>query len=210
MPQTKLDQDPHRLREAKEQNLEKAIGREIRELRRQRGMTVARLAQAAGLSVGMLSKIENGATSPSLTTLQALSGALSAPVTAFFRRFEERREAVHVRAGEAVEVDRPDTRAGHQYNLLGHLGANNSGVVVEPYIITLSTETDVFPTFQHEGVELLYVLDGEVGYRHGNRSFHLRPGDSLFFDADAPHGPEELIRLPIRYLSVISYPQARG
>jgi uncharacterized cupin superfamily protein len=59
-------------------------------------------------------------------------------------------------------------------------------------------------------VELLYVLDGEVGYRHGNRSFHLRPGDSLFFDADAPHGPEELIRLPIRYLSVISYPQARG
>jgi len=38
--------------------------------------------------------------------------------------------------------------------------------------------------------------------------FHLRPGDTLFFDADAPHGPEELIALPCRYLSVISYPQA--
>ena len=42
------------------------------------------------------------------------------------------------------------------------------------------------------------------------RSFHLRPGDSLFFDADAPHGPDELIRLPVRYLSVISYPQGGG
>jgi len=114
---------------------------------------------------------------------------------------------VHVKAGEALEIERAGTRAGHQYNLLGHLGANNSGVVVEPYVITLSEESDVFPTFQHEGVELLYILEGEVGYRHGDQSFHLCPGDSLFFDADAPHGPDELIRLPIRYLSVIAYPQ---
>jgi len=83
-------------------------------------------------------------------------------------------------------------------------------VVVEPYLITLNEASDVFPTFQHPGIELLYILEGEVGYRHGDRSFHLRPGDSLFFDADAAHGPEELISLPIRYLSVISYPQGGG
>lgn len=203
-------QDPHGLRGAREKRLETAIGREVRELRHARGLTVAELAEAAGLSVGMLSKIENGATSPSLTTLQALSDALGVALTAFFRRFEERREAVHVRAGEGVEIARTGTRAGHQYRLLGHLGANNSGVVVEPYLITLDTESDVFPTFQHDGVELLYILDGELGYRHGDRRFHLRPGDSLFFEADAPHGPDRLIRLPIRYLSVISYPQGAG
>ncbi|MEQ9261236.1 MAG: XRE family transcriptional regulator [Roseovarius sp.] len=207
MAPSRLTQDPHRHREVREKNLELAIGREVRELRHARGMTVADLAGATGLSVGMLSKIENGVTSPSLTTLQALSAALSAPVTAFFRRFEERREAVHVKAGEALEIERAGTRAGHQYNLLGHLGANNSGVVTEPYLITLTESSDVFETFQHEGVELIYMLEGEVGYRHGEKSFHLRPGDSLFFDADAPHGPDELIRLPIRYLSVISYPQ---
>jgi len=207
MGASRLNQDPHKVRESREKNLETAIGREVRKFRRARGMTVADLGVATGLSVGMLSKIENGITSPSLTTLQVLSAALSVPVTAFFRRFEERREAVHVRAGEALEIERAGTRAGHQYNLLGHLGANNSGVVVEPYLITLTAESDVFETFQHEGVELLYILDGEVGYRHGDRRFHLRPGDSLFFDADAPHGPVELIRLPIRYLSVISYPQ---
>lgn len=207
---SKLNQDPHKVRDSKEKNLETAIGRVVREHRKARSMTVADLAEATGLSVGMLSKIENGVTSSSLTTLQVLSSALSVPITSFFRRFEERREVVHVKAGEAVEMDRAGTRAGHHYSLLGHIGANNSGVVVEPYLIALNEQSDIFPTFQHEGIELLYVLEGEVRYRHGDQSFHLKPGDSLFFDADAPHGPDELIALPLRYLSVISYPQGSG
>ncbi|MEO0750731.1 MAG: helix-turn-helix domain-containing protein [Pseudomonadota bacterium] len=204
---TRLNQDPHKLAEGREKNLEVAIGREVRDLRKARGMTVADLAEATGLSVGMLSKIENGVTSASLTTLQALSSALSAPVTAFFRRFEEAREAVHICAGEAVEIERAGTRAGHHYNLLGHLGGNNSGVVMEPYLILLADDSDTFETFQHDGVELIYMLEGEVSYRHGDQSFHLRPGDSLFFDADAPHGPDKLVKLPIRFVCVISYPQ---
>ena len=50
----------------------------------------------------------------------------------------------------------------------------------------------MFPTFQHEGMEFLYMLEGEVVYRHGGKLYRMKPGDSLFFDADAPHGPEEL------------------
>ncbi len=76
-----FDQDPHRVREITERNLEAAIGREVRNFRRQQGMTVADLANVTGLSIGMLSKIENGNTSPSLTTLQVLSHAFSVPVT---------------------------------------------------------------------------------------------------------------------------------
>ena len=107
-------------------------------------------------------------------------------------------------------MERRGTRAGHQYTLLGHLGANSSGVVVEPYLITLSEDSDVFPTFQHDGEEFLYMLEGEVVYRHGSNLYLMKPGDSLFFDADAPHGPEELRKRPIRYLSIISYPQGAG
>jgi len=88
-----FDQDPHRVREIAERNLETAIGREVRNFRRQQAMTVADLANVSGLTIGMLSKIENGNTSPSLTTLQVLSHAFSVPVTAFFRSYEERREA---------------------------------------------------------------------------------------------------------------------
>ena len=203
-----LSQDPHRVREGSEKVLEVAIGREVRAFRRQQGITVAELATLTGLSIGMLSKIENGNTSPSLTTLQLLANALSVPITSFFRRFEEQRDAVHTKEGEGVEMERAGTRAGHQYNLLGHLGANASGVVVEPYLITLSETSDVFPTFQHEGIEMLYMLEGEVNYRHGDQVFSLKPGDTLFFDADAPHGPEVLVELPARYLSIISYPQS--
>ncbi len=186
--------------------LEVAIGREVRALRQQQGRTVADLARTSGLSGGMLSKIENGQASPSLTTLQALAQALSVPLTAFFRGFEETRPALHVKAGEGVETERTGTRAGHQYNLLGHIGSNSSGVIVEPYLITLTTASDVFPAFQHEGMEFLYMLEGAVDYRHGERTYSLRPGDSFFFDADAPHGPEVLVELPARYLSIIAYP----
>lgn len=202
-----LAQDPHRVRDLKERNLETAIGREVRALRQQKGMTVADLAQVTGVSLGMLSKIENGVTSPSLTTLQILAHALSTPLTTFFRRFEERREAMRVKAGEAVEITRAGTRAGHQYNLLGHIGANASGVTVEPYLITLNERSDIFPTFQHDGLEFLYMLEGIVDYRHGDNLYRLEPGDSLFFDADAPHGPDVLVALPARYLSIICYPQ---
>lgn len=202
-----LNQNPHRLREEHEKVLEIAIGREVRAHRKQKSMTVADLAERTGLSIGMLSKIENGNTSPSLTTLQILANALSLPITSFFRRFEESRMAVHTQSGEGVELERAGTRAGHQYNLLGHIGANGSGVMVEPYLITLTTETDVFPTFQHDGIETIYMLEGEVDYRHGDDVYSLTTGDTLFFDADAPHGPENLVKLPAKYLSIISYPQ---
>ncbi|MFN3147844.1 MAG: helix-turn-helix domain-containing protein [Paracoccaceae bacterium] len=202
-----LSQDPHGRGPEREKVLEIAIGRELRAFRRQKSMTVAELSAASGLSAGMLSKIENGNISPSLTTLQTLAHVLSVPLTAFFRRYEERRAAVHTRAGEGVNVERAGTRAGQQYTLLGHLGDNASGVTVEPYLITLTHETDTFPVFQHDGVETIYMLEGEVGYRHGDTIYPLRPGDTLFFEADAPHGPEQLTRLPIRYLSVISYSQ---
>ena len=203
-------QDPHALREPKENNLEIAIGHEVRAFRKKLGITVTDLATATGISLGMLSKIENGNISPSLTTLQSLSRALGVPVTAFFRRYEEPRNAVFVKAGEGVELERRGTRAGHQYNLLGHIDNNTAGVIVEPYLITLTADSDTFPTFQHEGMEFLYMLEGEVVYRHGDRLFTMQPGDSLFFDADARHGPEELVKLPIRYLSIISYPQTRS
>lgn len=205
-----LNQDPHALRDPKENNLEIAIGHEVRAFRKKLGITGGDLASATGISLGMLSKIENGNTSPSLTTLQSLARALGVPVTAFFRRFEEVRNAVFVKSGEGLEIERRGTRAGHQYNLLGHIGNSSSGVQVEPYLITLTADSDVFPTFQHEGLELIYMLEGEVKYRHADKLYTMLPGDSLFFDADAPHGPEVLVKLPIRFLSIISYSERTG
>lgn len=196
-------QDPHALVGTRENGLELAIGREVRAYRGKLDMTMSELAKQAGLSAGMLSKIENGVTSPSLATLQALSRALNVPVTAFFRRFEEQREATFVKAGDGLAIERRGTRAGHQYRLLGHTVGKR--ISVEPYLVTLTERSEVFPLFQHPGVEFIHVLEGEVVYRHGSRTYRLEPGDSLFFEGEAPHGPEELRRLPIRLLSMIVY-----
>ena len=206
-PKLKFGQDPHATRETSEKVLEVAIGREIHAFRKHQNITVAELAAETNLSIGMLSKIENGNTSPSLSTLQTISNALSVPLTAFFRQYEEQRMAVHTKAGEGVQIEREGTRAGHQYNLLGHIGGNSSSVIVEPYLITLDNESDTFKTFQHSGIETIFMLEGEVNYLHGNQIYCLKPGDTLFFDADAPHGPEKLVKLPARYLSIISYKQ---
>ena len=203
-------QDPHRVSVGKDRSLEAAIGREVKNLRQAKRVTVKELSVQTGLSVGMLSKIENGMTSASLTTLQLVASALGVLVTALFSGYEEEREAAYTKSGEGVEIIREGTRAGHQYRLLGHLASNSSGVFTEPYLITLSDKSDVFPTFQHDGLEFLYVLEGEVKYRHGQNLYHLKVGDTLFFDADAPHGPEVLVQLPVRFLSVISYKNIRA
>ena len=184
-----------------------AIGRQVRSLRRQKDRTIAQLAAEMGVSEGMVSKIENGQVSPSLSMLQLLSRTLAVPLTSFFQGYEEERPVMHVKAGEGVEAERAGTRAGHHYTLLGLLSAQSASVIVEPYLITLTETSDTFETFQHNGMEFLYMLEGEVSYRHGKQLFTLSEGDSLFFDADAPHGPETLSRLPARYLSIICYSQ---
>ncbi|KMW59981.1 Transcriptional regulator, MerR family [Candidatus Rhodobacter oscarellae] len=199
-------QDPHKTAEFGESDLQSAVGRQVRQLRRSKGLTITQLAADAHLSSGMLSKLENGQTAPSLGTLKALSQALGVPITTLFKGYEETREAMHVKAGDGIIAARAGTRAGHQYNLLGSISGSSS-VTVEPYLIELTETSDTFPTFQHEGLEFLYMLEGRVGYRHGKALYDLEPGDSLFFDADAPHGPEKLRALPARYLSIICYPQ---
>lgn len=200
-----LAQNPHTPGRAGGNLLEETIGREVRQLREQLGMTISELSKSSGMSGGMLSKIENGSTSPSLTSLQALSHALHVPVTALFKGYEKRREVTFVKSGDGLAIERRGTRAGHQYALLGH--APHEDLTMEPYLISLLDSSDVFPVFQHEGLEFIYMLEGEVNYRHGDQVFTLQPGDSLFFDANAPHGPEEMRKLPIRYLSIISYPR---
>lgn len=197
-------QDPHELTEEKRtMALEQALGRQLREFRKSNGLTVAELSGVSGVSLAMISKIENGQTSPSLSTLQSLAVALNVPVTALFRQFEEHRTASFVPSGKGLTIERRGSRAGHQYQLLGH-GVRGE-ISVEPYLITLSEEADVFPLFQHVGIEFIHMLEGEVGYRHGDQLYRLKPGDSLFFDPNAPHGPEELIELPARFLAIISY-----
>lgn len=184
-------------------SLEANIGYEVRRLRKDLDLTVAELGAAAGISAGMLSKIENGTISPSLGTLDALAKALNVSVRDLFTETEERRDCSFVRAGKGVRIERRGTKAGHLYDLLGHSLAGE--VVVEPYLITLKKDAAPYTRFRHTGVEFIYMLSGKVRYRHADKTYMLQPGDALLFDSAARHGPEELTEAPMQYLSIIIY-----
>jgi transcriptional regulator with XRE-family HTH domain len=191
--------------DAVNRTLEEGIGAEVRRLRKSFDLTVAELGTAAGISAGMLSKIENASISPSLATLDALAKALNVSVSRLFAESEERRDCSFVKAGSGVRIERRGTKAGHQYDLLGHSLAGELGV--EPYLITLKEDAVPYTSFRHAGVEFLYMLSGKVRYRHADRTYLMEPGDAMFFDAGARHGPEEVVEAPMQYLSIIIYPR---
>ncbi|HML42049.1 MAG TPA: helix-turn-helix domain-containing protein [Hyphomicrobium zavarzinii] len=188
--------------------LENAIGAQVRDYRKHAGLTVSELASVADISSGMLSKIENGQISPSLSTLQLLASALNLPLTMLLATYDSGRGCSYVKKGEGVAIRRRGTKVGHNYQLLGQsLGGD---IAVEPYIITLNKDADTYTEFRHEGIEFLYMLSGKVSYAHGDRSYVLEPGDSIMFDSAELHGPDKLIELPAIYLSIIIYERRKA
>ncbi|HEX3541384.1 MAG TPA: XRE family transcriptional regulator [Acidimicrobiales bacterium] len=179
------------------------IANQVRARRREVGLTMTQAAERTGISKGMLSKIENAQTSLSLSTLARLAAALDMPVTSLFRGLAEERDAVFVKAGQGPEIVRMGTRAGHRYELLGTLRGPRK--TMEPLLVTLTEASEVFPLFQHPGVELLYMLSGIMEYGYGSQRYRMEPGDALQFEGAIAHGPTKLVALPISFLSVTVY-----
>jgi DNA-binding XRE family transcriptional regulator len=183
--------------------LERSLGAQLRRLRLAHRLTLAELATRTGVSKPMLSKIENAQTSCSLTTVARLAAALDVPATVLFRGADTEREAVFTEAGTGPRIVARGTRVGHDYVLLGALRGPHKRM--EAHLVTLTEHSEVFPLFQHPGTELLFMLEGEMVYGHGEATYRMRPGDALQLDGEGVHGPQELVTLPIRFLSVVAY-----
>ena len=180
------------------------LGRTARRLREGQNLTLADVARRANISSAMLSRLETGRVSPSLETIVALSQALGVTASALMQRVGvEDGGAQLIRAGEGLETVRSGTRRGHTYHLLA--AQRGPRKVFEPFLVTLNDRSEVFPGFQHSGIEFLHVLTGSLHYRHGRHTYVMRPGDTLTFRGDVAHGPERLEKDPIRMLSIIIY-----
>ena len=185
--------------------LERYLGNAIRDLRQRHGLTIADVADRAGISRGMLSKIENAQTATSLDALHRLAQALGVSLSTLFRNYDvPEGSAQLVKKGEGMEVVRRGTKRGHTYHLLAH--EQGPTKLFEPFLITIDSPDATFPVFEHPGTEFLYMLEGRMEYRHGQHTYLLTPGDALSFRGEVPHGPEKLIELPIRFLATIVYP----
>ncbi len=180
--------------------LERVIADQVRRYRKSIGLSSAELAARTGLSKAMISKIETASTSCSLTTLQRLADGLSIPVTALFRGADTDRDATFTKSGEGSLTVRSGTQHGHEYRVLGTLKGRTDAI--EPTLVTLTDASDVFPLFQHPGTEFIYMLSGKLVYGHGAYEYVMEAGDSLLLDGEGPHGPLELVELPISFLAI--------
>ncbi len=157
------------------------VGRRIREIRTEREISIRSLAELSGLNVNTLSLIENGKTSPSVSTLQRIAGALELPITAFFEVKHPRKNMVFQKAGQSP-------CAVFTYGTIEDLGSGLTLRGGQPLLVTLKPQTDSGPDrIVHTGHEFIYCLDGYLQYDVEDKTFLLEPGDSLIFEAHLPH-----------------------
>jgi transcriptional regulator with XRE-family HTH domain len=157
------------------------VGRRLRELRIERGLSIRALAEQSGLNVNTLSFIENGKTSPSVSTLQQVAAALELPINAFFEIKTNPQAIVYQKA-------RDRQSAAFMHGTLADLGAGFSRPGLEPFVVTLEPQADSGITpIVHTGIEFVFCLEGCIGYEVEGQTFTLDPGDSLIFEARLPH-----------------------
>jgi transcriptional regulator with XRE-family HTH domain len=193
----------------REVTLRNYLGRALRDRRREHALTITDVAELARISPGMLSKIENGQVAPTLDVIERTCTALGLTLGKLFQNYAvPDGSALQVKAGQGMEVVRVGTKRGHTYHLLAY--GRGPRKLFEPFLITMNDQSEAFPSFQHEGTEFIYMLQGKIAYRHGRNTYRLEPGDALTFAGNVLHGPEHLIEVPIRFLSIIIYGDSNG
>ncbi|MFC1547796.1 helix-turn-helix domain-containing protein [Candidatus Neomarinimicrobiota bacterium] len=178
------------------------VGHIIRELRKQRGLSLRTLADHCGLSINAISRIERGENSPTVLSLHRLATALDVPITVLFSE-EAADTTIFVKQNEGLR---------HQIEgmVMESLGSGLSQQQLEPFLITIEPGVmrDDSPV-THPGEEFVYCLAGRLEYCVEGRVFLMQAGDSLIFKATQPHYLNNPFRTPARAILVFEASQAR-
>lgn len=157
------------------------VGKRLRQLREEHGISMRKLATLSGLSANALSMIERGKTSPSVSTLYKLADALEIPITAFFSGVPEKEQVVYIKSDARAHV--PFMRGVWE-----GLGGEQFVGRVEPFVLTLESGASSGPHHMaHTGHEFVFCLRGQLEYQVENQFYILDPGDSLLFAAQLRH-----------------------
>lgn len=186
--------------------LEKRVGEVIKQLRLAANLTLSELSSGADMSSAMLSRVENGMATASLDTLERLCHALGVNLSEVFRQTEDKQGSAQlVKKTDQMEVVRVGTKHGHTYRLLSY--DRGPRKIFEPFLIEMDRKSQSWPRFAHPGVEFIYMLQGRVEYRFGDKTYILEPGDAFTFSGDVTHGPERMLDDRAKFLAIIMYPE---
>ncbi|MDD4354668.1 MAG: helix-turn-helix domain-containing protein [Candidatus Izemoplasmatales bacterium] len=161
------------------------IGRKIRELRLENGLTQEELADRSELTKGFISQLERGLTSPSIATLQDLLGALGTNLAEFFANDEE--DLVVFTADEFFEKTDEANKVKIHW-----IVPNAQKYEMEPILLELKPGGLAYDDEPHAGEEFGYVLEGEVTLKVGKRKFRVLKGQTFYYTSNKTHGLENL------------------
>lgn len=166
-------------------NEEPKVGRRLRAIREQQGLSMRALGERSGLSVNAISQIERGENSPTVSSLHRLATALDIPITELFQE-ETRQTSVLVKRNQGLRSQSIGTE-------MESLGIGLFNQQLEPFRMRIEPGgANVDDPVSHPGEEFVHCLDGETEYLVGDRVFQLKQGDSLLFDAQQPHAYRNL------------------
>lgn len=177
------------------------IGTRLRELRKDRRLSIQQLADRVGLSIAMISQIERGLSTPSLRSLRLLAEALNVPVSWFFASSKGHSESRHiVRRGQRRRLRVPDV--GVVQELLSPASVNG----IEMYEVSLEPGGSSGPeAYTHEGEKLGLVIEGRLQLHIGTEVHLLESGDSFHFPSTQPHRFANPGTGPTRFVWIVSH-----
>jgi len=162
------------------------IGKRIRILREEKGISLDELSNMTGFDVELLSNIENNIVQPQLGTVIRLSKALDSAFGRLISGIGNRIYSI-TRKDEQKVVSRSTAKKGKkQVYIYKSLAPEVKGRHMEALIVQLEENPDKEVSV-HDGEEFIYVLDGIVVLNIGEETFDLKPGDSAYYLSTTPH-----------------------
>lgn len=183
------------------ENLSSKIGTRIKELRNDSGLAQKWLAEVAGLSPGLISRIENGLTMPSIPTLQVIADALNTEIGFFFQEREEKSYII-THPGERRQLLATSGRHGKIAYEIELLTEGMKNFFMEPFIVTHVGKEEEVDLRTHYGQEFMYILEGRTRLTLGSKEVILEKGDVAYWDGNVPHKAIGLTKKPARSLHV--------
>ncbi|MDO8956668.1 MAG: cupin domain-containing protein [Deltaproteobacteria bacterium] len=165
------------------------LGEKVKDLRLQKRYTLRQVAGNTGLSIALLSQIENNAVSPPVATLLRIARALDVTIGYFFREEESKDKAVVVRKNERKKAFRrryaQHGEGGYTYEALAY---TRNAKHMEPFLVEFEPKQKEELTFlNHRGEEFLFLFRGRLAFHYDQDEIVLDSGDSLYFDSGVPH-----------------------
>jgi len=162
------------------------ISKRIKDIRTAKGLKLIDVASGAGVSKGLLSKIENSRTMPSLSVLFNIISALDENPSSFFENIEYIGNTpfyILKKESEYEPIVKEDSVGYNYFSIFSRafkdIGFNAVLLNLEPNAKREMVTTD--------GMEFIYLIDGEINYKLDTTEFTMNKGDSLFFDGRIPH-----------------------